>query len=60
MYDVSGREVAVLATGRHEAGEHTALWDGLSAGGERVASGIYFVRLETTAGALARKIVLVR
>ncbi len=60
VYDVSGREVAVLASGRHEAGEHTALWDGLSAGGATVGSGIYFVRLETASSALARKIVLVR
>ena len=60
VYDVSGREVAVLAAGRHEAGEHTAVWGGLSTGGQPVGSGIYFVRLETAAGALARKIVLVR
>jgi len=60
IYDVSGREVAVLTSGRHEAGEHTALWDGRAAGGAPVGSGIYFVRLETATSALARKIVLVR
>ena len=60
VYDVSGREVAILASGRHEAGEHTAFWDGLAAGGAPVGSGIYFVRLETATNILARKIVLVR
>lgn len=60
VFDVSGREVATLVEGLHEAGEHSVVWDRRASGGRPVASGVYFVRLETDRGALARKVVLVR
>jgi hypothetical protein len=40
VYDVLGREVAVLARGYTEAGYHTASW-----GSPNLASGVYFARL---------------
>ncbi len=40
VFDVLGREVAVLAKGHHEAGVHTATWNASHA-----ASGVYFARL---------------
>jgi len=60
IVDIAGRQVATLASGWHEAGEHRERWDGLSAAGTPVASGVYLVRLETAHGVLARKAVLVR
>jgi hypothetical protein len=60
VVDIAGRHVTTLASGRHEAGEHLARWDGRSAAGHRVASGVYLVRLETARGVLARKMVMVR
>ena len=60
IYDVAGREVALVREGEHEAGEHSVVWDGRDERGVAVASGVYFVRLDTVAGVLGRKLVLVR
>jgi len=40
VYDVLGREVAVLTNGYHEAGYHSAIWNATT-----TASGVYFARL---------------
>jgi hypothetical protein len=59
VFDLLGREVAVLATGTQDAGVHEALWN---AG--RVASGLYFYRLDVAAGNeswhAARKLMLLK
>ncbi|PJA27188.1 MAG: hypothetical protein CO189_07750 [candidate division Zixibacteria bacterium CG_4_9_14_3_um_filter_46_8] len=54
-YDMTGRKVAEIANSRFEAGTHTINWspDGLS-------SGIYFVRLKSPSGSVARKVVLLK
>ena len=39
VYDITGREVAVLAEGWYPAGSHQVVWDA-----EGMSSGIYFVR----------------
>ena len=46
LYDVLGREVAVLAAGDRAAGSHT-----VSVSGSALPPGAYFLRLETAAGA---------
>jgi subtilisin family serine protease len=59
VYDVNGRRVRVLAEGTRSSGPHAITWDGRDDRGERLGSGIYFVRL--TAGTASRnaKVVLV-
>lgn len=44
IYDLSGRLVRTLVSGHQPAGHYTARWDGYGRNGDRVASGIYFVR----------------
>ena len=44
VYDLQGREVAVLARGRFAAGRHVVSWR--SGGRTAPPSGLYFVRLE--------------
>jgi hypothetical protein len=46
VYDVSGREVAVLAKGFMPAGEYTRKWAGRDASGRPVGAGVYFIRLK--------------
>ncbi len=46
IYDITGKQVRQLFSGRQLAGEHSAMWDGADDSGEIVASGIYFVRLQ--------------
>lgn len=60
VYDTAGRRLALLASGHHEAGEHTFRWTGRDESGREVGSGVYFSRLETAAGTLIDKMVLLR
>ena len=45
VFDVTGREVGVLADGTFEAGVHPVTWSARDARGHALASGIYFARL---------------
>ena len=57
IYDLAGREVRTLATGRGEAGTRTLEWDGRSDGGLTLASGTYFARLVHEGAAVNRTVV---
>ncbi len=46
IFDVSGREVRVLEDRNYPAGSHLVSWDGRDGLGVKLASGIYFYRLE--------------
>ena len=56
VHDLQGRLIAPLVAGVQEAGRHVATWRPV----ESLAGGIYLVRLETDAGVLSRRIVLLR
>jgi hypothetical protein len=45
VYDLLGREIAVLVSEKLETGYHQAVWDGQSMAGLPVASGVYIARL---------------
>lgn len=60
VYDVLGRRVRTLVTGRQAAGKHAAQWDGRSASGGPVASGLYLVRLRAGGSAYTRPVTIVR
>jgi hypothetical protein len=55
VFDLLGREVMRLAEGRYLAGTHRLEFDG-----SRLASGVYIYRLETAAGVLSRKMLLLK
>src|SRR5690606_28258335 len=55
VYDVLGREVAVLADGLHGAGAHEAVLDGAG-----LASGVYVVVLEGEAARATAKLTILR
>jgi flagellar hook assembly protein FlgD len=60
IFDLAGRKVKTLASGPQKAGDHGIDWDGTNEHGRRVASGIYFLRLETGEGAATRHLNLIR
>ncbi len=60
IYGVSGRVVRTLVDGPVEAGEHSLAWDGRNEAGDAVASGIYYLRLETGDFMQVRTMTLVR
>lgn len=59
VYDVAGRRVADLVDESMTAGNHTVRWNGDSKQG-RVASGVYFVRMDAAGHTFTRRIVLIR
>jgi hypothetical protein len=59
IHDAGGRMLQRLVLGRLPAGPHERRWDGRDARGNRVASGIYFVRLEAGRGAITRRFVAI-
>ena len=58
IYDAAGRQVRVLASGVHPAGQHRVAWDGENEGGQPLAPGIYFARIR--AGDIEKSRRLVR
>jgi hypothetical protein len=59
IYDVSGREIAVLADGPFGAGEHVLPWNGSDAQGRHAAAGVYFTRFTYGNGFTTAKPVVV-
>jgi len=60
VYDVLGRHVRRVMSGRVDAGPQTRLWDGRDDQQQRVAQGIYFIRLHHADGVLTRRITVLR
>jgi flagellar hook assembly protein FlgD len=60
VYDVAGREVAVLVDEYRPAGRHFVLWDGRNRAGASAAAGVYFARFETAGRHAVREIVRTR
>ncbi len=60
IYDVAGRPVATLVDRNQAAGSYAVEWNGTGARGERVASGVYLLRMEAGKQALSRKMVLLK
>ncbi|MHC1739151.1 MAG: YCF48-related protein [Ignavibacteriaceae bacterium] len=55
VYDILGNEVAVLFSGRKEAGYHEIQWDA-----SKLSSGIYFYQLTSAGFSLTKKMALIK
>ena len=64
IYDILGREVALLVQGDQAAGYHQVIWNGRNEQGQPVSSGVYLYRLQTGPAASKfrgiRKMLLLR
>ncbi len=60
VYNVHGQLVNTLVSARVAPGRHRARWMGFDRRGQRVASGVYFVRMRAPGYARTRKVVLLR
>ena len=59
VFDVQGREVAVLAGGVHQPGRYQVAWEGRSAG-RAVPAGVYFVRYRAPGRDLVRRLAITK
>jgi len=53
--DIAGREFAILSSGTHAAGAHSAIWNC-----ETVPAGVYLVRVETSTASQTGRVVISR
>jgi hypothetical protein len=60
IFDVQGKRVRELVNGNQPAGRYRVDWDGRDAGGQQVASGVYFYRLVAGTYTNTRKMVLLK
>lgn len=58
IYDVGGRHVSNLVSGRRSEGYHIVDWNGEGSSGSGVSPGIYFVRLDWGVGQRTTKVVV--
>ncbi len=59
MYDVAGKLVTIVVDEKQNPGYYNVVWNGRDATGKKVASGIYFYRLQTPSYTKAKKLILV-
>jgi hypothetical protein len=60
IYDVNGREVCSLVRERMDGGAGIAVWNGFDNAGERVASGVYFARLDIDGLTASGKLMMLK
>ncbi len=60
IYDMLGRHIRTLAQTERNAGRQSVKWDGRDTAGMIVASGIYFVRLQTGSSTQVKKMMLLQ
>jgi hypothetical protein len=60
VYDVGGRLITTLVDAARANGEYAVSWNGRNGAGERVGSGVYFVRLEAPGTTAVRRVTLIK
>ncbi|MBT4992849.1 MAG: T9SS type A sorting domain-containing protein, partial [Candidatus Marinimicrobia bacterium] len=60
VYDLLGREVATLLKGKLLPGYHSVIWHGRDDTGKAVASGVYFIVLESGGYHAVQKILMLK
>jgi hypothetical protein len=60
IHDVAGRLVRVVGDSSYPAGRSEVSWDGTNHRGERVAAGLYVVRIEAGGKKAVRKAIILR
>jgi len=60
VYNILGALIAVPYDDIAQAGQNTVIWDGLSANGEHVASGVYLYRMTADKYSKTRKMMLLK
>jgi hypothetical protein len=60
VFNIAGQKVKTLASGKLNAGYHTVNWRGANENGQKVAAGVYLVRMVTPEFTGTRKMTVLR
>ena len=60
IYSIKGQKVKTLLAGSRAIGKHSVVWAGDDDMGQKVGSGVYFIRLEIDDKVITRKAVLMK
>jgi hypothetical protein len=60
IFNAIGEKVKTLVQGQRAAGSYVEIWDGRNTGGEMVASGVYFLKLQAGDFIATQKMILLR
>jgi flagellar hook assembly protein FlgD len=60
VYNIMGQKVKTLVDGLQNAGRRTMTWDGTDDSGRRVATGVYFYRIQAADFTQSKKMVLMK
>jgi hypothetical protein len=60
VFDLAGRQVREIVHRASQSGSQSVAWDGRGAGGDPLASGVYFFQLSAGDRAVTRRLVLLR
>ncbi len=60
IYDIVGNEIKTLVEGKKPVGEYEVTWNGTDSRGAKVASGLYFYRLESKNYKQTRKMLIIK
>jgi hypothetical protein len=60
VYDALGRRVTTLVDSHQSGGDHAVVWDGENSAGQKVPSGVYFLRLSTGDEHVVRKMAFIK
>jgi len=60
IYDILGREVRMLVDRKFEAGGFVEIWDGTNNNRSRVASGLYFMRMQAEGFVSVKKLLMLK
>jgi subtilisin family serine protease len=60
VYDLLGRKITILESGKLNAGHYSLVWDGTNGSGKTVASGVYFYRIESPEGTRTMRMLLLK
>ncbi|MDP8232224.1 MAG: C25 family cysteine peptidase [Candidatus Zophobacter franzmannii] len=60
IYNVKGQRINTLVNEVRNAGNHTLIWKGMDANNRKVASGVYFYRMDTDSYSNTKKMLLMK
>lgn len=60
IYNIRGQKIRTLANEVFRKGESRIMWDGINDNGNRVASGLYFVKIKSESNIAVNKIMLMK